>query len=207
MMEYSWLWVMVVVIEGVFSWCEGTFWFNRRYPALKLPFLLHGGVVVGDLILLPYVFGMWESYFQIPVWLWGIIFFISLGITWFCHRAWWFMCETQPGFMYPDRSKSHGDANIWYRDMPASAWIHFGYMVVALMFIGAYIVTPMSAEIVWRTCWVFVIFVPAAIIEPGIVQGWPPKKKDIQISVGIALMLWAVVGLVTWAKLAHFLGI
>lgn len=134
-------------------------------------------------------------------------FVASLIITWFCHRGWWLASEDEPGFMYPNRFKSWGNENVWYRDLPTSAWIHFTYMVGALMLIGGYVYTPMNAEIVWRTFWIFVIFVPIAVIEPGIVSAWPPTKKGLTFSFGIATVLWAIVGLVTWIKLHHSFGL
>lgn len=211
-MEFSWIaaWAMalIVILEGIFSWTEKTFWPGQRGgKPIKLPFVFHGGVVVGDLILLPYAYGIWNHRVQVPVWLWVAFSFLALMITWQCHRAWWFMCEKQPGFMYPDRHRSKGDQKIWFYDLPDSAWIHFIYMVASLMFIGAYVYSPMSAEIVWKTFWIFIIFVPVAIIEPGIVQGWPPTRKDILLSIGVAVVLWVIVGLVTWLKLIHWLGI
>ncbi len=194
--------VFVVLLEGLASWSEKTFWPRQRGgPPIKLPFVWHGGVVVGDLILLPYLFGLWAPRFQIPMWLWIIFFPVALVITWYCHRAWWFLCEKQPGFMYPNRQKSEGDPRIWFHDLPRSALIHFGYMTATLMLIGGYLCSPMTAEVMWQTFWVLVIFVPVAIIEPGIVQGWPLTKKDVTINVGIAVALWTIIGLVTWAKL------
>ena len=109
--------------------------------------------------------------------------------------------------MYPNQRKSEGKARYWYRDLPPSAWIHFIYMVLAIVYIGGYIIRPMPEEIIWKTFWIFLVFVPIAIIEPGIVQGWKPTKKDILMSVGTAIVLWVVVGLVTWIKLNHFFGI
>jgi hypothetical protein len=212
--DFSWvvvflsLSVTTVVVEGVLSWNEGTFWPHQvGGKAVKLPFILHGGVVLGDLILLPYAFSFWASELRIPLWLWGALFFLALWITWLCHRAWWFQCERQPGFMYPDRQESWGDPTKWFLDLPGSAWVHFVYMTGALVFIGAYIWSPMDPGIVWQTFWIFVVFVPTAIIEPGIVQGWPPTRKDILISVGVAIVLWGVIVLVTWIKLSHWLGL
>lgn len=211
-MGFSWeifsISVFVVVMEGMASWTEKTFWPGQQGgKSIKLPFVFHGGVVVGDLILLSYAYGMWMPQLQATFCQWVISFPVAVVITWQCHRAWWFMCKDQPGFMYPNRSESGGDPKAWFCDLPGSAWINFIYMVGSLMFIGAYILSPMSAEVVWRTFWIFVIFVPIAIIEPGIVGGWPPTKKDIFTSVGIAIVLWAIVGLVTWLKLIHWLGI
>lgn len=211
-MESSWIValasVLIVSCEGIASWTEKTFWPGQQGgKPIKLPFVLHGGVVIGDLILLSYAYGIWVPHLEISARLWVILFPIALWITWKCHRAWWFMCEKQPGFMYPDRSMSGGDQRYWYDDLPCSAWIHFVYMTGSLMFIGAYIWSPMSPEVVWRTFWIFVAFVPTAIIEPGIVQGWPLTKKDIMVSVGVALVLWTIVGLVTWLKIIHWLGI
>ena len=71
--------------------------------------------------------------------------------------------------MYPDRSRSLGDPSVWYLDLPPSALIHSVYMVGAIMMIFGYIVSPMSADVVWATFWIFVVFIPCAIIEPGIV--------------------------------------
>lgn len=199
----------VVVAEGFFSWLEATFWFGQEFGQrnLKLPFLLHGGVVVGDLILLPYAFFIWVLYLNVPIWLWITFLVVSLIITWFRHRGWWRASEDEPGFMYPNRFKSWGNENVWYRDLPTSGWIHFIYMVWALMLIFGYVYTPMNAEIVWRTFWISVIFVPIAVIEPGIVSAWPPTKKSLIFSFGIATVLWAIVGLVTWIKLHHFFGL
>ena len=142
-----------------------------------------------------------------PSWLWITLFVFAFIITWLCHRVWWFACENEPGFMYPNRLESHGNERFWYRDLPTSAWIHFLYMTWALMLIGQYIYAPMPATVVWKTFWIFVAFVPIAIIEPGIVQAWPPTKKSLWISFVITLILWSIVGLVTWVKIAHFFGL
>lgn len=210
-MEFSWpvslISALVVVCEGAVSWSEKTFWPGQKGgKPIKLPFVLHGGVVIGDLFLLSYTYGIWAAYLHVPPWLWIIFFFVSLGITWFCHRAWWFMCEKQPGFMYPDRHRSKGDQKIWYHDLPISAWIHVAYMTVSLMLIGGYLYSPMSEEVVLRTFWIFFLFVPVAVIEPGIVQGWPPTKKDIMISIRVAYLLWVVVVVVTLIKMVHWFG-
>lgn len=206
-LELALLGAFIVVVEGFLSWLEGTFWFRQKFGNrnLKLPFLLHGGVVVGDFILLPLAFFLWAPYLEVPMWLWVTFFFVSFIITWLCHRGWWFACEYEPGFMYPNRLKSWGNENVWYRDLPTSAWIHFIYMMGALILIGGYIYTPMPSMVVWKTFWIFVVFVPVAIIEPGIVQAWPPTKKSLQLAFGITVILWSIVGLVTWIKLTHFL--
>ncbi len=212
-MDFSWMIVVlaaqaIVIFEGKLSLDEGTFWPHQAGGTpVNLPFVWHGGVVVGDLILLPHAFGLWWPHMEVPVWLWAVMLPLALWITWACHRAWWFQCAKQPGFMYPNRLESEGDPDRWYRDLPDSAWVHGAYMVAALMLIGGYLWSPMSSDIVWRTCGIFVIFVPVAIIEPGIVQARPPTRKDIAVSVGVALGLWAVVALVTWIKLTHQLGL
>lgn len=199
--------VSMVVLEGALSSKERTFHPGQyRKGFIKLPFVFHGGVVIGDLVLLPYAFYQWLPQMQISPWQLVGFFVAALWITWAAHRAWWFMCEKQPGFMYPDRSRSLGYSSIWYLDLPPSAWIHFVYMVGAIVMIGGYIVSPMSTEVVWTTFWIFVVFIPLAIIEPGIVQGWPLTRKDIFTSFGVAVALLAVVGVVTWVKLAHWFG-
>jgi hypothetical protein len=197
--------VMVVIWEGTASWKEKTFApFQKNCRKIKLFFIFHGGVVAGDLFILSYLYCIWAGHFSIPWWLWVEFFPISFAITWKCHRAWWDMCKDQPGFMYPDRNESGGDPALWYRDLPDSAWIHVAYMTGSIMMIGGYIFSAMPSDIVWRTFWAFMLFVPLAIIEPGIVQGWPLKRKDVMISIGSAIALWALVGLVTWLKLIHF---
>jgi len=196
--------LMLVVIEGFFSQAEKTFWPNQEGgPKIKLPFILHGGVVVGDFFILSYLYGIWFHNISIPCWAWIILFFIAAPITWLCHKGWWAGCEKQPGFMYPHRIKSGGDIKYWYRDLPDSAWVHVIYMTWSIMMIGAYIFSPMPDEVVWRTFQLILVFVPLAIIEPGIVQDWKPTKKSIVFAVRVAIALWAVDGLVAWAKLAH----
>jgi hypothetical protein len=198
--------VLVVFYEGVLSFSDQTFWPGQdKNKLIKLPFVYHGGVW-GDLLILPYLFGIWVPQMSVPWWLWIGFFPVAFVITWYCHKTWWRMCEKQPGFMYPDRSESRGDPERWHWDLPGAAWVHFIYMVGAVMMIGGHIYSPMPAEIVWRTCWLMLVFVPVAVIAPGIVQSWPPTKKDIAISVASAIVLWAVVGLVTWVKLIHWLG-
>ena len=212
-LEVLLLFVFAVVLEGISSWSERTFYPGQsREKSVNLPFLFHGGVVVGDLVLLPYAFYLWSPQMHIvmmhvSLWINLILFVSAIGITWVAHRAWWFMCEKQPGFMYPDRSRSLGDPLVWYRDLPKSAWIHFVYMVGAIMMIFGYIASPMSTDVVWTTFWIFVVFIPLAIIEPGIVQGWPPTVKDMVNAVGVATVLLGIVGAVTWVKLAHLFGV
>ena len=198
--------VFVVVIEGLASWREKTFSPFQRggCKKIKLYFLYHGAVVAGDLIILSCLFGIWFNHYSIPWSVWLIFFLISLFITWKCHQGWWHGCKDQPGFMYPDQDASAGQAEYWYRDLPDSAWVHFIYMVGALMNIGAYICSPMPKDVVMTTFWLMIAFVPVAIIEPGIVQGWPIKKKDVVLSGGIAIVLWSIIGLVTWIKLIHW---
>lgn len=211
-MQISWaainISVAVVLFEGILSFFEETFWFSQKVgERIKLPFLMHGGVVVGDLIIFSYLFGIWIPQLVVPWWLWIVFFPVSLVITWYCHKGWWFACEFQPGFMYPNRDASRGDPELWHRDLPYSAWVHFVFMTAAIMFIGAYIYSPMPVEVVKRTALLMIIFVPVAIVEPGIVQAWPPTKKDLGNSAIITWALWALIVLVTWAKTLHWLGI
>ncbi|HEX8974654.1 MAG TPA: hypothetical protein VF817_04175 [Patescibacteria group bacterium] len=196
--------IMVVIVEGICSWSKKTFWPNHKGgPVIKLPFVYHGGVIVGDLIILPYLFGIWWQYFHVKVLDWAILLVVSVIITWIAHRAWWFMCAEQPGFMYPDRSESEGDEDLWYRDLPSSAWVHFVYMTGALMMIGAYIFTPMPEEIIYKTFWALIVFVPVAVIEPGIVQGWPVKKVDVFAQLSVNFFLWGLIGGITHLKINH----
>jgi len=200
--------VCVVIIEGVKSWREGTFYFNQTSgKEIKLPFIMHWGVVIGDLILIPLAVSLGWLFMECSLSALFIFFVVAFLLTLVCHFAWWFMCAKQRGFMYPDRNGSWGVSDYWYKDLPVSAWIHFVYMILAVMYLQAYIFSPMPSDVVWKTCWIFLVFVPLGVIEPGIVQGWPPTKKDIITSVGTAIVLWIIVGGVTWIKLTHVFGL
>ncbi|MDD5396989.1 MAG: hypothetical protein PHW24_02935 [Candidatus Moranbacteria bacterium] len=197
--------VSLVFIGGICSLVEGTFYPGQSTDnKIKLWFVLHGGVVFGDLILIPLAVWMWYESINFSLGRLLITCPLAIAITWFCHRGWWFACKDQPGYMYPNQKYSKGDPKFWYRDLPVSAWIHVVYMIVSTMWIAEYIFNPMPADVVKKTFDIFVAFVPLAIIEPGIVQGWPPTKKDITNSCTIAVGLWVLIGLVTWGKLVHW---
>ena len=83
------LFVLVVIVEGIRLWKEGAFYPGQsREKPVKIPFILHGGVVAGDLFLLPDAFHQWLPQMQVGLWRSVGFFVTALGITWIAHRAW-----------------------------------------------------------------------------------------------------------------------
>ncbi len=194
--------VALVCYEGLCAICEKTFSRKQgRTPHIRLSFLWHWGVVVGDLIILPVFNGIVIPYLNFPIWGWSLFFLASLAITFYCHKAWWPTSEKALGFVYPDWERSGRDKKLWYRDMSLAGGIHFIFMTLQLVIIFGYIFTAMPDEIVWQVCTIFLIFILFGVIEPGVVEGWPLSKEKKLITLGTAIALWLIVGVVTCIKL------
>ena len=191
-----------VVFEGLISLLEGTFSRKQwRMQPIRLTFCWHWGVCIGDLILLPIFNGLVIGHLKLSIITWGMLFLVSAPITWLFHAAWWPLNENAFNFMVPNWSKSRQDRFSWYKDMTCAGWMHFIFMIGALMIILAYVMSPMPAGIVKNVCLIFLIFIPFGVIEPGVVEGWPLSRKKKEQTLGIACALWSVVGVVTWCKL------
>lgn len=204
--------IIVVSVEGFFSILEGTFSrLQNRNPPVRLTFLWHWGVSIGDWIILPIFNGIIFSRldfsrmvkipfinFQFSQWL---FFPVAAVITWYCHKAWWPSSEKALNFMCPNWKRSGKDRNFWYRDMTIAGWIHFVFMIVEVAVIAGYIFTPMPKEVVWRTFFIFLAFIPLGVIEPGVVEGWPLSTGKKIATAGTAIALWSLLTVVTWAKL------
>jgi hypothetical protein len=205
-MKFSWLMYLITValvcFEGIWAIREKTFSRKQvRKQPIRLTFLWHWGVVVGDLIILPFFNGLVIPYFSFPPWVYALFFLASLAITFYCHYAWWPTSEKALNFMCPDWEESGKDRKLWYKDATVAGYIHFVFMTLQLVVIFGYIFTHMPSEVVWRVCVIFLVFVPFGVIEPGVVEGWPLSKKKKLVTFGIAVALWAVVGVATWLKL------
>ena len=205
-MEFSWkIWAItvgIVIIEGLWAFLENTFSCkqNRKQP-IRLSFLWHWGVSIGDLVILPVFNGFVIPYFHFPAKVYAAFLLVSLIGTYLCHKAWWPTSEKALNFMCPDWEGSKKDKKYWYRDATVAGYIHFVFMTLQLVVIFGYIFTTFPSEMVLRVCIIFLIFIPFGVIEPGVVEGWPLSKEKKLVTFGIAVALWTVVGVVTWIKL------
>jgi hypothetical protein len=204
--EFSWLaWfvtTIVVVVEGLVSLCEGTFSrLQNKLPRIRLSFLWHWAVSIGDLIILPVFNGFVASHLHFSLWQWGALLLASLVVTLACHYAWWPAEQKALGFIYPDWNGSGKERKFWYRDLSLAGWVHVEFMTVQLAVIVGYILTPMPADIVQLVGVIFLIFVPFGVIEPGVVEGWPLSKEKKLATFGIAVALWLIVIGATWIKM------
>lgn len=190
-----------VVVEGMVSWVEGNFFRKQKTRPVRLTFIWHWGVVVGDLVLLAIFNGLIMPYVLAPMTVMFPLVAISLSLTCLCHKAWWPREEKSLNFMVPNWDASNRVSKFWYRDMTAAGWMHFVFMTVQLVIIGLYLYSPMPSQVVRTVAVIFFVFVPVAIIEPGVVEGWPLSKPKIIATAGMAIVLWVIVGLATWVKL------
>lgn len=168
---------------------------------MRLTFLWHWGVVVGDLLILPVFNGLVVPYFNFTTSELFLYLVSALVITSVAHWAWWPTSEKALNFMCPDWGRSGKDGRYRYRDMSVAGWIHFIFMTIQLILIMKYVSTPMSADVVLVIGVIFLVFVPFGVIEPGVIEGWPLSRNKKFVTFGIALVLWAIVGVVTWLKL------
>ena len=205
-MEFSWLaffvTISVVCVEGVFAFRNKTFSRKQmRRPPVRLTFLWHWGVVVGDLVILPVFNGIVAPYVHLALWQCIVFSLTAPMITWSCHRAWWPTSEKSLNFMSPDWRRSLKQRGCWHADMSSAGWIHFMFMVGQLIMIMGYVFNPMPKELIQQVCIIFLVFIPFGVIEPGVVEGWPLSTGKKIATFGIAIALWSLVGAVTWLKL------
>lgn len=204
--EFSWLaWLVTiafVVAEGLVSVRERTFSRKQmRSLPIRLSFLWHWGVVIGDLCILPIFNGLVVPYFHLSLLECVAFLFVSFAVTLVCHFAWWPTTEKALGFIYADWNGSSGIREFWYRDITVAGWMHVMFMTVELVAIALYILVPMPGSIVWRVGIIFLVFVLLGVIEPGVIEGWPLSRKKILATFGFAITLWFVVIAVTWFKM------
>ena len=205
-MEFSWkMWfvtVSFVIFEGYWSFLEKTFSRRqKRKQPIRLSFLWHWGVSIGDLVILPVFNGFVIPYFNFPAWAYASFFLASLAITFYCHWAWWPTSEKALNFMCPDWEGSKKVRKDWYKDATVAGYVHFIFMTMQLIVIFGYIFTTFPNEMVWKVCAIFLVFIPFGVIEPGVVEGWPLSREKKVVTFGIAIALWTVVGVITWLKL------
>lgn len=205
-MKFSWLayfiTVGLVIYEGIWAFREKTFSRKQcRKQPVRLTFLWHWGVVVGDLIILPFFNGMTIPYFSFSPWVYALFFLASLAITFYCHYAWWPRSENALNFMCPNWEGSGKNRKLWYKDATVAGYIHFMFMTAQLVVIFTYIFSPMPKEVIWQVCVIFLVFIPFGVIEPGVIEGWPLSKEKKLVTFSIAIALWAVVVAVTSLKL------
>jgi len=191
-----------VFFEGIVSWQEKTFSrLQKRKPSIRLSFLWHWGASVGDMLILPIFNGMVIPHIHLPIHYWILLSFAAINITLFCHKGWWPKEEKAFGFIMADWENSGKDPDLWYRDMSSAGWMHFVFMSAQLTIIGGYLLSPMPKEIVHQTAILFTLFVPFAVIEPGVVEGWPLSKAKKILTAKVTIALWAIVAAATWIKL------
>jgi hypothetical protein len=185
---------LIVIIEAIISFSEKTF--SRKQGRVNLSFCWHWGVSIGDLVILPVVNGLVVPHLSFGIW-----FFIFLGlsfnITWFCHKAWWPDPQNSlaQGFIFANAKSGHIHRNLWYRDMTWAGWIHFLFMTIQIVILGGYLITPMPKDIVSLISWIFIVFIPVAVIEPGIIQTGGLQKltrKDQILTLGMTLALYGL---------------
>jgi len=191
-----------VIIQSLFSCKDKTFSrLQNRNPAIRLSFLWHWGVSVGDLLILPIFNGIVIPHIHLSICSGMLLLYAALLIALFCHKGWWPKEEKALGFIMPDWENSGRDADLWHRDMSYAGWMHFVFMVAQLVIIGGYLLSPMPKEVVQLTGVIFMIFIPVAVIEPGVVEGWPLSKGKMLLTAGVAVVLWSIVAAATWIKL------
>lgn len=103
---------LVIIQIGCSAW-EGTFMRNQDRH-LATPMIWHWGCMVGDLIILPIVFGLVFTYFKNDpqpwapsLWIRLIIWaLVSISLTWQMHKLWWPLL----GHIVPDHSASDGNS-------------------------------------------------------------------------------------------------
>lgn len=205
-MEFSWLaWLMtvaVVVGEGLVSAWEGTFSRKQmRSPPIRLSFLWHWGVVIGDLCILPIFNGLVIPYLHLSPLEFAAFLFVSFIATLACHFAWWPTTEKALGFIYADWNGSGKIREFWYRDITVAGWMHVIFMTAELVVIVLYILTPMPSDIARIIGTIFLVFIPFGVIEPGVVEGWPLSGEKMLVTFSFSIVLWLVVISVTWLKM------
>ena len=203
-MRFSWpaalITVGVVIIEGIAAFLSGTF-SHYRWRHVDFSMLMHWGVMVGDLILLPIFNGLVVPHLKVP-WKKGALFLlISFAITLYCHWQWWHMCNKTSSFMCLDMRKSMSIESLWFLDGTLAGAIHFLYMAFEIPIIMAFFYSPMPRQVAKWAFAIFMIFVPFALIEPGIAVNWPLTGENLLVTAAVSISTWSIVLLISYAKL------
>jgi hypothetical protein len=182
-MRFSWIacfiTMAVVILEGIFAWLDGSF-SRRQWRHLRLSFLWHWGVSIGDLVILPIINGLIIPYLIIDwdlsphglfvkLLIYSAFLAGSFFVTKWCHKLWWPAKKEDFGHIFSNWFGSRGRRNLWFEDLTWSGAVHFIFMIVQLVIVASYLLTPMPREVVMSVGILMAIFLPIATIEPGIV--------------------------------------
>ena len=204
-MDFSWSayisTILFVLFETMLSWRDKTFSRKqKREPPIRISFLWHWGLCIGDLVILPVFNGLVIPHLHFS-YLHIVPLFFSAMITTLCHHAWWPKDPSALGVVFPDWRRSERMETFWYRDLSPAGWAHALFMTVQIVLIASYIFTPMPEKVVRLSSALFMLFIPFGVIEPGMAECWPPTNKKVAQSLAIAFSLWVLVFFVGWLKM------
>jgi hypothetical protein len=202
-MKFSWIWALAtfffVVGQGIVAWNEGTLSLDQDRRNLKLSFWMHWANY-GDAVCLAIFSGLFMPYFS-PMavkYTWGIP--IAVLITIGFYYSWW--KGGVRSFILISGDKSKGSWAFAYEDVTMAGLLHFVFTIVQILLVWSYIVTKVPQHLVWGALFTFTIYIPLAIVEPGLAEcDWPPEKKDVAIACGSGITFLALLLVVTWWKL------
>lgn len=186
-----------VLLEVFFAWKEKTLWPNQD-KKISLPLFKHGGIVIGDLLLLPVFNAIVTPFFHFHFWLYVFFGLVAFSLTWFLHRMWWPTEDAKLNFMSPNWRGSKRKRRFWHRDLSTAGWIHLLFMSAESVIISGYIFSRVPAVIISYVCVIFFFFIPFSYIEPELVI-----KRSLRIILMNTTLLYLFVVAITYLKL-HF---
>lgn len=180
------------VASGVVAYHEKTF--SREQGRVNLSFCWHWGISIGDLLILAIVNGLIFPSFHFNLW-WLVLVPFSATLTTVCYKDWWPKPDNIPaqGFILISSEEHSLAGDSWTKAVTKAGWIHFVFMTIELMILAEYIFTSIPALVVKIVTGLLLIFIPVAVIEPGVIQSGGDKKKIREAVIGaIALMILAL---------------
>jgi hypothetical protein len=169
-MEFNWLVAAItflaMVIEAWISYKEETFWRSqRRY--VHMTFLWNWAISIGGFVILPIFNAMIVSQLRLELWLYIVGCFFGIVSTPLLYIIWWILGDENKGsILYWETRK----AARWVEDVLTAGWLHFVYMVIEIMLMFVYVVSPMSQPVVLVVGVLFLIYVALVNIQANVVQ-------------------------------------
>jgi len=195
--------VIYVLVVGWVSHEEDTLsWKYTPRRKLRLSFWMHWANY-GDAVCLPVFVWLFVPYFKpsFPEYYW--ILAGSTLITLAFYVAWWLGGVRSFILIYGD--KSGEKFRYAYRDVTVAGWLHAVFTIIIISVVWSYITTKVFPQVIWGTLFVFTIYIPLAIIQPGLAEcDWKDPdslKKAVAVACGSGIFLLALLFAVTWWKL------
>ncbi len=187
---------LYMVFEGAASFFEGTF--SRKQKRVRLSFLWHWGLVVGDLILLPIFNGIIVPILSFT--LWYLLYFAAATIiTVLMHKIWWHSDFGSP--IFPNKKEADSSVPSWYKDMGIVGWMHLVFMSGQVTIIEGYIFSSFATKEMTTIIFViFLAFIPVSVLEPYFIQnrGSASRAKTKETIAVFAAQIFLLCAVAWW---------